>query len=270
MTGEQEFPYRVVDGRQAGWLHAPDGEGDDLYKCFPALPKDRTAGLVETYWPLSRIVAIRGPIRPVVAPTEGEMEALRDALGGAGKKAVATAMVVLYELAKRCALADRAIPDNGSRLVAGRPGSWESEAIRNLAWNVGADIKTKRVDTVAMDACLHVLGGWLFDDKRYVELAETFDAVLGEVVDDLGGWFEATDQWIGRHNRMLGCTGTQGCSCHQERIKGYVTFLSTDHSPLQDKDGPCTCHDKVISYQPLVTEPGTWPCPSTEHRKATP
>jgi hypothetical protein len=264
MTDEQEFPYRVVDGRQSGWLHTIDA---GVYKCFPALPADRKAGEVETYWPLDRIRQERGPIRPVLPPSDADEEALRTVLYGAGTRAVGTACVALYRLAKQCVDADRGQVDAEptARLTAGRPGSWESDRIKTLAWYVGADInpggKRPRIREDEVAGVLDVLHRWVFAEDRYVEVAENLDSLLGDTVDYLGGWFAVTDQYLGRHSRMKGCTGHEGCVCGQETIRLYVCHLSALHSPLLDPESPCTCHDKAISYNPLRIEPGTWPCP---------
>jgi len=69
----------------------------------------------------------------------------------------------------------------GGALIAGRPGSSESQRVRSLAWEIGPDVEPARVHGVALEVLDEVLTEWVTGDV-VVEVAETLASILGQVV----------------------------------------------------------------------------------------
>ncbi len=171
-------PYRVVDWFGRGWLTCHE----------PAT----TYPPVEGDWPLARIVAERGPVRPVVAASRASTELMEAALARAGCRAVASFLVALDRVARACV----ALHGNDDLLVAGRPGSWESAVLRQLAYEVAPRVRESVADPAAVAVVRNVLEGWIFGEGAYVEVAETVAGVFGGVIAGRGGWDQVTQRWL--------------------------------------------------------------------------
>ncbi|WP_329492466.1 hypothetical protein OG618_37465 (plasmid) [Kitasatospora sp. NBC_01246] len=183
------WPYRLVDARWQGWLTA----GNGLYKASYGFKRE---GLEEP-WPYARIVAERGPVRPVNHEIEGDDSAERLAAlwQQAGRKAVASTLVALYLAEQRL---PRLVFGGPHPLTSGREGSWESERLLSLAWGIGEELseKPKRYDEAAAEGIADILEGWVRHPESYTEVAETLSALFGRHADRAGGWKAVADQWF--------------------------------------------------------------------------
>ncbi|WP_051710372.1 AAA family ATPase [Streptomyces sp. NRRL S-350] len=182
------WPYRLVDAQWQGWLTA----GNGLYRASSSLNRP---GLEEP-WPYARIVAERGPVRPVNHPVEGDdsTERLAALWDKAGRKAVASTLVALY----RAVLRFPASLYGPHPLTSGREGSWESARLLNLAYTVGGDLddRPKRFDPEVADGVADVLEGWVRRPETYTEVAENLAGIFGRYADRAGGWTKVADQWL--------------------------------------------------------------------------
>src|SRR2546421_737827 len=115
-------------------------------------------------------------------------------LAVAGTRAVTTLLAVLVHLRSTCWSND----GHDGRLTAGRPGSWESTFVRDLAWALDPIPEDAGLDRDAFTAVWDHLYGWVFDEARYVEVAENVARVTGRLVDGRGGWDQISDPWV-RH-----------------------------------------------------------------------
>jgi hypothetical protein len=172
-------PASVVDRYQRGWVTATD-------------PCTTSPQLGNHRWTLAELGERRGPLRPVVSMPAADRNVLVRVLFAAGHRAVPTVMMVLYRLSRVCYQAD----GHDNRLVAGRPGSTGSYMLLRFAWEIGADVSTKRVDADALRVCEARIRGWIFDPHVYVEVAANLGSVLAEVTESAGGFDRVTDRWI--------------------------------------------------------------------------
>lgn len=197
---------RAVDRFQRGWWMVGDGS----CQTFPRLADGRA-------WTREDVAAERGPLREVVPVEAEDLEVLQHHLAVAGKRAIISLAVALYRLSRKCYEED----GHEYRMVAGRPGSWESALIPAIANEIGgADLAPARVDLAAVDWTFRVINGWIFDPdgEQYVEVAENLARVLGRLVDGRGGWEEVADRWF-RHGP------------HEEAVRNYACGLSRWHQP---------------------------------------
>lgn len=183
MTMTADRPHRVVDRLQRGWITTTDP-----CQTYPDINSDRA-------WTLAELEAERGPLRPVVPMPDDDRRRMVAALEHARQRALASALVGLYRVARECYDAD----GHDHRLLAGRPGSWESALLPRFAWEAGVDIGASRIDPVAVSTTTMVVHGWVFHPHRFVEVAENLAVVLGDAVDRRGGWELVADQWLRRH-----------------------------------------------------------------------
>ncbi|MFF3731012.1 hypothetical protein ACFYXM_11980 [Streptomyces sp. NPDC002476] len=195
----QPRPYRVVDRMYQGWHQ----RGDGLYAADAGWRRDLEDQSYEA------LVESRGPVRPVDAATAGESAALEAALTGAGRKAAASLLVALYRLVLAEADEQRESGERRQggaqyRIMAGREGSWESEAMVRLAWDIGAELaeKPKRYDEAAVAEIVRVVTGWVTGPDRYVEVAASLAGKFSEVADRAGGWAAVADRYLQRHQQV--------------------------------------------------------------------
>ncbi|MFG3336952.1 hypothetical protein ACGFZZ_33660 [Streptomyces tendae] len=189
-------PYRVVDRFYQGWyLRSGDGT-------FDADGGHRRE--LETL-DFTMLELTRGPLRPVVPPTDEDCAAVKAALVGAGRKAAGSLLVALYRLVLEDAGAGR---EGGARyrMMAGREGSWESEDMVRLAWNVGVDLAEKktRFDEAAVSELVRVVQGWVTGPDVYVEVAANLAWLFSKVADEAGGWSAVADRPLQPEQRVGG------------------------------------------------------------------
>ncbi|MGA5819871.1 hypothetical protein ACPC54_18665 [Kitasatospora sp. NPDC094028] len=175
-------PFRVVDAQDTGWYRIEA----DLYRADHA----QVRRLEEmTYRELR---AARGPLRPVVAATAADRDRVQAALTGAGPKALASLLVALYRLARRHAYEEdeRSGKLQSGRLYAGNEESWQSLAMRTLAWGPGVDLadKPKPIDENTVTELMTVIDSWVSGDEYYVEVADTLAALFARTAAAGGGW----------------------------------------------------------------------------------
>jgi hypothetical protein len=112
---------------------------------------------------------------------------------------------------------DDAFAYAGRTLTAGRPGSWEADAIGDVVWfgndlnlhpyKAGLPVETmratgpnpKRVNVPARDAITAVLRRWTDSPGHYVEVPENLAAVISDYADErygADGWAHIADQWL--------------------------------------------------------------------------
>lgn len=226
MTTDQhpsgEYPYRVVDADNRGWIT----NGDGTYHGFdPSADLDRERTLILETRPLAAIEAEAGPVRPVVSRSAEDVAQLEAAFAAAGRKLIgslASALEQIYHEARERFGPWDSDPTSSAgyaqrTLTAGRPGSWEASAVMDVVWfgnelnlwpREGAESvahmratgpNTKRVDVAARDKIAAVLRRWVTDPAGYVELAETLAALVSDYADkhhDADGWKAIADQWL--------------------------------------------------------------------------
>jgi hypothetical protein len=214
MTTSEQYPYRIADSQNQGWLT----RGDGIYEGFDQAPLEPR--------PLAEIEREFGPWRPVLPLLEGDRAELVAAFDIAGRKmitSVASALEQVFHEAR-----ERAVEPGGSlgtddyryavrTLTAGRPGSWEASSVIGVVlfgnelnlypYKQGTDVATmratgphpKRVNIEAKDRIEHVLRRWTNSPDRYTEVPETLAAVISSYADDLyeeAGWSRIADQWL--------------------------------------------------------------------------
>ncbi|MFJ5121863.1 hypothetical protein [Kitasatospora sp. NPDC088548] len=181
------WPYRLVDAQWQGWLTA----GNGLYRASYSFKRE---GL-EQPWPYARIVAERGPVRPVNHEIEGDDSAERLAAlwEQAGRKAVASTLVALYRAEQRL---PRLVFGGPHPLTSGREGSWESERLLSLAWEIGEELseKPRRYDEAVAEGIADIVEGWVRHPESYTEVADHLSVLFGRHADRAGGWKAVADQ----------------------------------------------------------------------------
>jgi hypothetical protein len=208
--------YRVVDASNQGWHPVGTGNGTALMADYA---HDR--GLHD-YPDYEALAAARGPLRPVLPITSDDTAELRRLLGQAGRQAITTlaaaAEQVLSELRDQAEAAGPtragSYQDARTWLLAGREGSWESEALievalfgngLNRAPSAGTVAgrrhagPSKRVHARVRDGMAAVILRWVTDPARFTEVAETLAAVVSSYADDThgaAGWAKVADQWL--------------------------------------------------------------------------
>ncbi|MFE0777815.1 hypothetical protein [Streptomyces sp. NPDC058861] len=212
-----ERPYRFVDRDFQGWYE----RGDGLYAADAGWCRNLTERSYQA------LVETRGPVRPVNVATAEECAALEAALAGAGRKAAASLLVALYRLVLAEAEEQRESGERRQggaryRIMASREGSWESEVMVRLAWDIGAELaeKSKRYDETAVEEIVRVVTGWATGPDRYVEVAVTLAGEFSAVADRAGGWEAVADRYLQRHQRV-------GHPDHVvERVQNYLMSQS--------------------------------------------
>ncbi len=188
---EGHLPYRVVDRENQGW-HVGGGNTTEPhyvadYGWERALPGRTHAELLTS----------RGPVRPVEPITDADSTRMRDRFATASRRTVTTLAAALHQtfvdiVTARLADTDATDADEAyafarRTLVAGREGSWESEALMNLVWfgndlNNGREMKSPkpaeprwqpstRVAPAVRDELAAILTRWITDPARYTEVA---------------------------------------------------------------------------------------------------
>lgn len=219
MTSSTDYPYRIVDSQNQGWL----SRGGGIYEGYdPTKPLGE--GWLESR-PLAEIEAEFGPWRPVLPPTAAERDELRAAFELAGRKtigSIASALdLVHHEARNRFGPWDADITGTAAyaqrTLTAGRPGSWEADAIMDIVCfgntlnlhprqrDASADEmratgpNPKRVHLEASGRIAAVLRAWTASTDRYTEVPETLAALVGDYADTrhgADGWRAIADQWL--------------------------------------------------------------------------
>lgn len=159
---------RLVDAHSQGWAH----QGRGRYLADYA----RQRGLPEL--PHGRLLATRGPLRPVQRITDDGQQATRAALRMAGPLAVTTLVVALADVATRLATG----PGGPRVLMAGQETAWESQMLAPVvSW--GYHLDPARVHGPAAGVLTTQLVSWVTDPHRYTEVAQTLTEQLAHVVD---------------------------------------------------------------------------------------
>ncbi|MDX3166002.1 hypothetical protein PV516_19630 [Streptomyces scabiei] len=182
-----ELPTRVVDDRDQGWHRS--SHNDAMYGAD--FGEKRGLPLLS----YAQLIARRGPIRPVVPPTDEDDAAVTGALRLAGRKAAATVLVAAYRVARQYNDdAERSV----NRLYAGREGSHESHGLRVLAWEVGCDLAERpgRFHEAAAETIAEVLVRWTSSKDTFTEVAENLLHLFAKVADGDGGWEKVADRYL--------------------------------------------------------------------------
>jgi hypothetical protein len=185
MTDPTLSPYRVVDREGQGWYLTSSG-----YQASYGWNR----GLA-TVTDLDALAAARGPLRPVLPVTDADQDVIETQLQQAGRKAVTT---LAAALAGTYFTQLRVRGLNGSLIVAGREGSWESSCLITVAV-IGVDLKPSRVDPAARDALTAIFTRWVTDPDRYTEVAENLASIVSGYADrehGPDGWKRIADQWL--------------------------------------------------------------------------
>lgn len=205
-------PYRVVDRFDRGWhvVGPVEPDGPPTYSADYGF-RDGLDG-----WSFERVEVDRGPLRPVVPVPDGDREAIETALRDAGTLAAGSVCVALYKLMMLRG-------GKGEVITAGRGGSWESEAVKQIGWGPGVDLeeKPRRWSASCVDVLVKVMDRWSDPEQpQYVELAETLAAIFASVTDELGGWPSVADRWWQPGERMAMNAETI------EYVQGYLIGTS--------------------------------------------
>ncbi|MCX4826702.1 hypothetical protein OG883_44480 [Streptomyces sp. NBC_01142] len=171
-----QLPTRLVDAQGFSWRRMA-GDAEERYAAYNDFPAERL-----TY---GQLASTRGPVRRVAPPQSEDVRLVRGALMMAGQQAMTTLAVALLHGFQT---GERHTGHPGA-LIAGRPGSSESQAVRSLAWDIGPDVAPTRVHDAALEVLDGVLTEWVTGDV-VVEVAETLANILGQVVMQNGGGFE--------------------------------------------------------------------------------
>lgn len=180
------YPYRVVDAHHRGW-HRTGSDG-----CYRADFAEERGLEVLDY---DTLAATRGPLDPVVPPEDYEVDQVRDALKGAGRKAAATLLVAVHRVARRHTDEQLQHGAKVATLYAGREGSWETATMRTLAWDLGADLadRPNRYDEEHAAELVEVIESWTETHGHYTEVAANLAVIFGQVADEQGGWGAVAD-----------------------------------------------------------------------------
>ena len=218
MSDSGDYPYRIVDSQQHGWL----SRGRGIYEGYD--PTEQLGeGRLEPR-PLAEIEVEFGPWRPVVPPTADERDELHAAFEVAGNRAIgsiASALELVYHQARnRFGPWDADIDGTAAyaqrTLTAGRPGSWEAAAIMDvvafgeeLNYPVSSDASAavlratgpnpERVHREARDRIAAVVRAWTNSEDRYTEVPATLSRLVADYADErhgVDGWRAIADQWL--------------------------------------------------------------------------
>lgn len=246
---EGEWPYRVADAWDRGWL----GDGKGNYSGYDLTAVAGEALLASR--PLAEVEAEAGPIRPVRhgAPADDRvtLHALFEVAGRKTIGCIASALDMLFDEARNRydpARHGDTGPGSGDyyyaqrSLTAGRPGSWEAQAILavvmfgnelNLyprrAHASAAEMRAtgpnpKRVNVEVRDRIADILRRWTTSPTLYVEVPESLAWLIGEYADERygpDGWKHIADQWI------------QPGSLAQENFEGCYRLLYSTSGHFQ-------------------------------------
>jgi hypothetical protein len=103
-----------------------------------------------------QLVSTRGPVRHVCPSQAEDVRLVRGALMMAGQQAMTTLAVALLHGFR----AGERHTGHPGALIAGRPGSSESQVVRGLAWEIGPDVALARVHGAALEILDGVAGGF--------------------------------------------------------------------------------------------------------------
>jgi hypothetical protein len=172
-TPPREEWYRVVDAHDHGWHPTTiDGPpGPVVYRTDYGFKRNGLGDPLS----LEELERTRGPLRPVEPITAEDEQLLRHALAAAGRKAVYTVAVAVQlafnELRERHSDLP-SLHDSYERtrthLLAGREGSWESEAQFDLQLWVDRS-KVKRFHEPSREAITAMIVRWTTDPERFIE-----------------------------------------------------------------------------------------------------
>lgn len=223
MTGpDGAVPYRVVDAGNQGWHGGPDNDWGTRYTA--AFGLDR--GLEDRTW--EQLQSTRGPLRPVLPVTDEDADELTGLFDVAGRKTITTVAAALEQVFHqvREQRKTRARSDSVHEsfeyarrtLLAGREGSWESQALfdvvlfgnglnlapasKRIASSIEARRKAgpaRRVHKDVRDQLGRMLTRWVTGPGRYTEVAETLAAAVSRYCDEKAGergWAVVADQWL--------------------------------------------------------------------------
>lgn len=187
-------PARFVDATGRGWRNDSVGCGiqDPIVAVFPPISEGILAAPPgPQLWQFSRVQAERGPLRPVEAPDDRDIDTLMVLLASAGVRAAGALLFAVHCLYDRCVAHD----GHPYRMTAGHPSSWEGDVLLDLAAHCVPQNQVADLDDDLLDNIYKVLYRWLFDPARHVELAERLSVLFGRLVD-VRGWERTTTPWI--------------------------------------------------------------------------
>lgn len=190
-----DLPSRVVDAEHRGWMLMLGAAGG------PPEYMDASDYVAQRSVAPDELAEQHGPLRPVRPPTETDVAELRAAIALAGRKAIYSLAVAIYEARRELEQRRNDLPWPEPmylakrQLLAGRPGSWEADRLYNLALWPYPD-KVRRIHAEARERMTAVLLRWVSDPEQYTEVAETLAEIVSEHADERGGWAAVADQWL--------------------------------------------------------------------------
>jgi hypothetical protein len=173
-----EFPPDLVDAKWVRWAREGRSGTEPTYKPFPGNHELDAYGEDALQLRYSELATTRGPVRPIMgAIYEAKIAAN---LATRGPALLVDAIAAVQWCAVR--LRDEGI-DAANAMCAGRPGSWEADALREvIRGGIPYDDPTGAAERVA-----GVLYGWVTSEYGYVEVAENYASAVGDAVDAVGG-----------------------------------------------------------------------------------
>lgn len=226
-----DLPYRVVDVHDQGWF----SNGAGMYTA----DWESRNGLPRLGYDDLRVQ--RGPLRPVEPISDEDEGRLTAALVGAGRLAAGSVLVALFRLFRGPDLPTmeergQSMARRSAALVAGRAGSWESEAISSLAWGPGCDLadKPKRYDPATADLIEAMVWRWVTDPRRFTEVAETLASVFNRHTVNVGGWDKVADRYL--------IPGGRFSMAATEQVIGYLHGMSSSYEYRETGQG-CSIAD---------------------------
>ena len=180
----RDYPYRLVDGDYQTWLHT----GEGLYRDEADRDWTKTT-------PYDEVLTRPAPLRPVLPITDEDQAEIARLLETAELHAAASVLAGIYRATK--AVYDREAPQLRP-LHAGCPGSWETERLPWLAWEIGADLndQPRRLDEEVTAGIAAMIQRWVTDPARYTEVAENLAAAFSRHTDKVGGWYKVSDGYM--------------------------------------------------------------------------
>ncbi|WP_052428604.1 hypothetical protein [Actinopolyspora erythraea] len=208
---------RVVDRENQAWLRVSGQDGGSYMA-----ETSRELGTLSEF----ALEEARGPLRPVVPVPEGDVERLWDVFDRAGVKSVATLASALETVFQqhRDHKGGMSNPSESFEyaqrsMIAGRPGSWESEVLlRVILFGNGLnlakpsselperDVEARRragprarVHRAGQQDLVTLVRRWTSNPGQYVEVAETVATVVATYADrryGADGWRQIADQWL--------------------------------------------------------------------------